>query len=154
MRPVAFQTALMYGYAPARRAVFLGFYFNLVGKRSVDNPRPLVGDGLSIRSAQGRVWSTQEPAEPAVHTLVVWTAGLSTRGVHLDAAWALAVLLFCFFIQLPAGAAGGPRLSPCTHGSTLSGAAGLVKASRSGELAPHAGLLSCIALAISYRIDV
>ena len=77
---VAFQTALMYGRASPGGAGFK-LQFHLVGKRSVGNPRPLAGDGLSIRSAQGRVWSTQEPAQPAVHTLVVWTAGLSTRAI-------------------------------------------------------------------------
>jgi len=89
---------------------FGGFFYNLVGKRSVGNPRPLAGDGLSIRSAQGRVWSTQEPAKPAVHTLVVWTAGLSTRARCCDrcVSWLLCFLGFLF--RLPAGAAGGPPL--------------------------------------------
>jgi hypothetical protein len=90
--------------------VFFGFFFNLVGKRSVGNPRPLAGDGLSIRSAQGRVWSTQEPAKPAVHTLVVWTAGLSTR-----ARAAFSALLGCFEFGIfssspPQGLPEAPRL--------------------------------------------
>ena len=105
----AFQTALMYGKAPGPKGRFSGGFFkNLVGKRSVGNPRPLAGDGLSIRSAQGRVWSTQEPAKPAVHTLVVWAAGLSTRARCCDrcVSWLLCFLGFLF--RLPAGAAGGP----------------------------------------------
>jgi hypothetical protein len=93
----------------ARRAGFPGFFFNLVGKRSVGNPRPLAGDGLSIRSAQGRVWSTQEPAKPAVHTLVVWAAGLSTRACVALRLRGFGCLLYPgFFFQPPAGAAGGP----------------------------------------------
>ena len=102
----------------ARRAGFPGFLFNLGGKRSVGNPRPLAGDGLSIRSAQGRVWSTQEPAKPAVHTLVVWAAGLSTRACVALRLRAFGCLLSQFFFQPPAGAAGGPPVEPCTHGST------------------------------------
>ena len=142
MRPVAFQTALMYGYAPARRAVFLGFYFNLVGKRSVDNPRPLVGDGLSIRSAQGRVWSTQEPAKPAVHT-----------GVCLDVPKSLAVLLFIFY---PAPRRGRRRPPGWGHVLMVQPSSPLlpVKASRSDHLRPHGGFRSCIGAGISYRIDV
>ncbi len=92
--------------------VFPGFFFNLVGKRSVGNPRPLAGDGLSIRSAQGRVWSTQEPAKPAVHTLVVWTAGLSTRACVALRLRVLGCLLSRLFSSSPPqGPPEAPRLS-------------------------------------------
>lgn len=112
---LAFQTALMYGVAPGPQGRLSGSSIsNLVGKRSVGNPRPLAGDGLSMRSAQSPVWSTQEPAQPAVHTLVVWAAGLSTRARAVIANRCV-LWLFCFLdllFQLPAGAAGGPPVEP------------------------------------------
>jgi hypothetical protein len=93
----------------ARRAGFPGFFLNLVGKRSVGNPRPLAGDGLSIRRAQCRVWSTQEPAQPAVHTLVVWAAGLSTRA---SATIAACPGCFAFWIFSFSSPQGPPEASP------------------------------------------
>ena len=117
--PWPFNPLLCMAEPRARRGGFLGPISTLVGKRSVGNPRPLAGDGLSMRSAQCRVWSTQGPAKPAVHTLVVWAAGLSTRARIAVASHAgCSVLVFFFFFQPPAGAAGGPPVGPCIHGST------------------------------------
>ena len=140
----------------ARRAGLPGFLLNLVGQRSVGNPRPLAGDGLSIRSAQGRVWSTQEPAKPAVHTLVVWAAGLSTRAcvaLRLRGFWLFAFPPV-FSSSPPQGPPAAPAVEPCTHGSTPCGVA-LPRCQRVGvQVLASVFRVALYRHSVSYRIDV